>query len=65
MDHHVTAAARMPINQPKLSRLVLGKLDDISQAKLEDCLRALGHDIEIGLGGQAVAPWNGSDEGAR
>ena len=43
------AAARMPINQPKLSRLVLGKLDDISQAKLEDCLRALGHDIEIGI----------------
>ena len=55
----------MPINQPKLSRLVFGKLDHISQAKLEDCLRALGHDIEIGLGGQAVAPWNGSDEGAR
>ena len=44
------AAARMPITQPKLSRLVLGKLDDISQAKLEACLRALGHDIEIGIG---------------
>ena len=41
------AAERMPISQPKLSLLVRGKLDDISQTKLEDCLRALGHDIEI------------------
>ena len=41
------AAARMPISQPKLSLLTRGKLDDISQAKLEECLRALGHDIEI------------------
>lgn len=44
------AAARMPISQPKLSLLVRGKLADISQAKLEDCLRALGHDIEITIG---------------
>jgi predicted XRE-type DNA-binding protein len=44
------AAARMPITQPKLSLLVRGRLDDISQAKLEDCLRALGHDIEIAIG---------------
>ena len=43
------AAARMPINQPKLSLLTRGKLDDISQAKLEACLRALGHDIEISI----------------
>jgi predicted XRE-type DNA-binding protein len=43
------AAARMPINQPKLSLLTRGKLDDISQAKLEECLRALGHDIEISI----------------
>jgi predicted XRE-type DNA-binding protein len=43
------AAALMPITQPKLSLLTRGKLDDISQAKLEDCLRALGHDIEIGI----------------
>lgn len=41
------AAARMPINQSKLSLLTRGRLDDISQAKLEDCLQALGHDIEI------------------
>lgn len=44
------AAARMPVTQPKLSAIVRGKLDDISQAKLEACLRALGHDIEIGIG---------------
>lgn len=44
------AAARMPITQPKLSLVACGKLDDISQAKLEECLRALGHDIEIGIG---------------
>jgi predicted XRE-type DNA-binding protein len=43
------AAARMPISQRKLSLLTRGKLDDISQSKLEDCLRALGHDIEIGI----------------
>lgn len=44
------AAARMPITQPKLSLVACGKLDDISQAKLEECLCALGHDIEIGIG---------------
>lgn len=44
------AAALMPISQPKLSLLVRGRLDDISQAKLEACLRALGHDIEIRIG---------------
>ncbi len=44
------AAARMPVTQPKLSLIAQGKLDDISQAKLEECLRALGHDIEITVG---------------
>ncbi len=44
------AAARMPITQPKLSNLVRGRLDNISQEKLEECLRALGHDIEISIG---------------
>jgi predicted XRE-type DNA-binding protein len=41
------AAARMPVTQPKLSLITRGKLDDISQEKLEACLQALGHDIEI------------------
>lgn len=44
------AAARMGITQPKLSLIARGKLDDISQTKLETCLRALGHDIEIAIG---------------
>lgn len=44
------AAALMPISQPKLSLITRGKLDDISQAKLEECLQALGHDIEIRIG---------------
>lgn len=44
------AAALLPISQPKLSLVTRGKLDDISQAKLEECLRALGHDIEITIG---------------
>jgi predicted XRE-type DNA-binding protein len=44
------AAARLPVSQPKLSLVLRGKLDDISQAKLEQCLRALGHDIEIRIG---------------
>ena len=44
------AAARLGITQTKLSLIAWGKLDDISQAKLEACLRALGHDIEIAIG---------------
>jgi predicted XRE-type DNA-binding protein len=44
------AAARLPISQPKLSLVLRGKLGDISQTKLEECLRALGHDIEIRIG---------------
>ena len=44
------AAALLPISQPRLSLVTQGKLDDISQAKLEECLRALGHDIEISIG---------------
>ena len=43
------AAALLPIAQPKLSLITRGKLDDISQTKLEECLRALGHDIEISI----------------
>jgi len=44
------AATRMPVTQPKLSLITRGKLDDISQEKLEACLQALGHDIEIRIG---------------
>lgn len=44
------AAARMPITQPKLSAITRGRIEDVSQEKLEHCLRALGHDIEISIG---------------
>jgi predicted XRE-type DNA-binding protein len=44
------AADILPITQPRLSLIARGKLDDISQAKLEECLQALGHDIEIAIG---------------
>jgi predicted XRE-type DNA-binding protein len=50
------AAARMPITQPKLSLLMRGKLADISQEKLEACLQALGHDIEIAIGPRRDGP---------
>jgi predicted XRE-type DNA-binding protein len=43
------AAARMPITQPKLSLLMRGRLAEFSLEKLEGCLRALGHDIEIAI----------------
>lgn len=33
----------------RVSLISRGRLDDISQAKLEECLRALGHDIEISI----------------
>ena len=44
------AAAGLPISQSRLSRITRGLLDDISQEKLEECLRALGHDVEIRVG---------------
>ena len=44
------AARLLPITQPKLSLITRGRLDDISQSKLEECLQALGHDIEIRVG---------------
>jgi predicted XRE-type DNA-binding protein len=44
------AAKRMPITQARLSLINRGKLDDVSQEKLEECLRALGHDVEIRVG---------------
>jgi predicted XRE-type DNA-binding protein len=44
------AARRMGISQPKLSQLTRGKFDGLSQAKLEECLVALGHDVIINIG---------------
>ncbi len=44
------AATRMGISQPKLSLLTRGKFDGLSQAKLEECLVALGHDVITNIG---------------
>jgi predicted XRE-type DNA-binding protein len=44
------AARQMGISQPKLSQLTRGKFDGLSQAKLEECLVALGHDVTINIG---------------
>jgi predicted XRE-type DNA-binding protein len=44
------AAQQMGISQPKLSQLTRGKFDGLSQAKLEECLVALGHDVITNIG---------------
>ncbi len=44
------AARQMGISQPKLSQLTRGNFDGLSQAKLEECLVALGHDVIINIG---------------
>jgi predicted XRE-type DNA-binding protein len=44
------AARRMGISQPRLSALMRGKFEGLSQAKLEECLVALGHDVITNIG---------------
>ena len=44
------AARKMGISQPKLSQLTRGKFEGLSQAKLEECLVALGHDVITHIG---------------
>lgn len=41
------AATRMGIPQPKLSKILRGRFDGISEAYITDALRKLGHDVEI------------------
>jgi len=41
------AARRMGISQPKVSGLLQGDFENISERKLMDCLTRLGYDIEI------------------
>ena len=41
------AATRMGIPQPKLSKILRGRFDGISEAYITDGLRKLGHDVEI------------------
>ena len=41
------AAARMGITQPKVSDMMRGDFNNLSERKLMDCLTRLGYDIEI------------------
>ncbi|PZQ56251.1 MAG: XRE family transcriptional regulator [Novosphingobium pentaromativorans] len=41
------ASARMGISQPKLSKILRGRFDGISEAYITEGLRKLGHDVEI------------------
>lgn len=41
------AASRMGISQPKLSNVLRGKFEGISEHKMMQCIAALGHDIMI------------------
>jgi predicted XRE-type DNA-binding protein len=41
------AAQRMGIKQPRYSKIASGKLEEISRARLEDCLQRLGHDLVL------------------
>jgi len=43
------AARRCGLTQPKLSNLLRGNFDNVSERKLMDCLTRLGYDIEIRL----------------
>ena len=44
------AAELVGLTQPKLSGVLRGKLRGVSEAKLLDCLRRLGRDVQIGVG---------------
>ncbi len=44
---HDEAARRMGITQPKVSGMLRGDFDNLSERKLMDCLNRLGYDIEI------------------
>ena len=41
------AGRRMGIAQPKVSEMMRGKFDNLSERKLMECLNRLGYDIEI------------------
>lgn len=43
----VAAAALMRIDQPKVSALINGRLDNFSSGRLMRLLTALGHDVDI------------------
>lgn len=41
------AATLTGIPQPKLSKILRGRFDGISETYITECLRKLGHDVEI------------------
>lgn len=43
------AAKRMGISQPKVSDMMRGNFNNLSERKLMDCLTRLGYDIEISI----------------
>ena len=43
------AAKRMGIAQPKVSDMMRGNFNNLSERKLMDCLTRLGYDIEISI----------------
>lgn len=43
----MAAAARTGIPQPKLSKILRGRFEGISEAYITDGIRKLGHDVEI------------------
>ena len=54
------AAEIIGIPQPKLSRLLRGQFLGISEAKMMDCLKKLGHDIRIVVGSARRASGEGT-----
>jgi predicted XRE-type DNA-binding protein len=52
----VKAAEMLGLPQPKLSRLLNGHFDNISEAKMLDCIARLGRDIQITIGPESTMP---------
>lgn len=44
------AAKRMGMPQPKLSRILNGRLDGVSESYIAEGLRKLGHDVDFRVG---------------
>jgi predicted XRE-type DNA-binding protein len=49
------AAELLGIPQPKLSRLLHGHFENVSEAKMLDCLTRLGRDIHIAIGPESAS----------
>lgn len=47
---------RTGLPQPRVSQITRGHLDEVSAAKLEECLLSLGHDVTISVGPRHEGP---------